>query len=93
VVRVRASAEEGPAWYRCKVWTHAPVDAETGCKDVLMLEAKVRSCAKPSEDTAMEVGGWCLHVPSDTPPAAEGIVLRVRIDKLEVRAPVFLAAD
>jgi hypothetical protein len=93
VVRVRASAEEGPPWYRCKVWTHAPVDAETGCKDVLMLEAKVRSCAKPSEDAAMKVGGRCLHVPSDTPPAAEGIVLRVRIDKLEVRAPILLAAD
>ena len=58
-----------------------------------MLEAKVRSCAKPSEEAVMEVGGWCLHGPSDTPPAAEGIVLLVRIDKLEVRAPVLLAAD
>ena len=88
VVRVTASAEEGPSWYRCKVWTHAPVDPETGCKDVLMLEAKVRSCAKPCEEAAMELGGRCLHVPSDTPPAAAGVVLRVRIDKLEVRAPV-----
>ncbi|CAM0955498.1 unnamed protein product [Alopecurus aequalis] len=94
VVRIKASAEEGPSWYRCKVWTHAPVDAETGCKDVLMLEAKVRSCAKPSEEAAMELGGRCLHVPSDTPPAAGGIVLRIRIDKLEVRAsPVHAAVD
>jgi E3 ubiquitin-protein ligase SIAH1 len=91
VVRIRASAEEGTSWYRCKVWTHAPVDAETGCRDVLMLEAKVRSCGKPCEEAAMEVGGRCLHVPSDTPPEAGGILLRVRIDKLEVQAPVSMA--
>ncbi|XP_037417340.1 uncharacterized protein LOC119280652 [Triticum dicoccoides] len=89
VVRVSAAAEEeGPAasWYRCKVWVHAPVDTDTGHMDVVMLDAKVGSCAVPSEEAAMGAGGRCLPVPSVVPaPEGGGIVLRLRIDK-EVKA-------
>ena len=89
VVRVSAAAdEEGPAasWYRCKVWVHASVDTDTGHMDVLMLDAKVGSCAVPSVEAAMGAGGRCLPVPSDVPaPEGGGIVIRLRIDK-EVKA-------
>ncbi|XP_048566686.1 E3 ubiquitin-protein ligase SINA-like 5 [Triticum urartu] len=88
VVRVTAAAEEdGPAasWYRCKVWVHAPVDMDTGHMDVLMLDAKVESCAVPSEEAAMGAGGRYLPVPSDMqPPEGGEVVVRLRIDK-EVR--------
>ncbi|XP_037408864.1 E3 ubiquitin-protein ligase siah-1-like [Triticum dicoccoides] len=85
VVRVSAAVDEdGPSasWYRCKVWVHAPVDTDTGHMDVLMLDAKVESCAVPSEEAAMSAGGRYLPVPSDVPaPDGGGIVLRLRIDK------------
>ncbi|XP_048567387.1 E3 ubiquitin-protein ligase SINA-like 5 [Triticum urartu] len=85
VVRVSAAVDEdGPSasWYRCKVWVHAPVDTDTGHMDVLMLDAKVESCAVPSEEAAMGAGGRYLPVPSDVPaPEGGGIVIRLRIDK------------
>ncbi|KAF7034263.1 hypothetical protein CFC21_045300 [Triticum aestivum] len=87
VVRVAAPAEE-EGWYRCKVWVHAPVDTDTGHMDVQMLDGKVESCAVPSVEAAMGVGGRYLPVPSDVPaPEGGGIVIRLRIDKeVKVRA-------
>ncbi|EMS46149.1 hypothetical protein TRIUR3_28092 [Triticum urartu] len=53
--------------------------------DVLMLDAKVESCAVPSEEAAMGAGGRYLPVPSDMqPPEGGEVVVRLRIDK-EVR--------
>ncbi|KAF7020440.1 hypothetical protein CFC21_033538 [Triticum aestivum] len=79
VVRVTVAADEdGPSasWYRCKVWVHAPVDTDTGHMDVLMLDAKVESCAVPSEEAAFGAGGRYLPVPPDMPSD-----IRLRIDK------------
>ena len=49
------------------------VDVETGCKDVLMLEAKVRAAPSSARRRPWSwVAGACMG--SDTPPAAVGTV-------------------
>ncbi|KAM0895130.1 hypothetical protein ACQ4PT_024029 [Festuca glaucescens] len=98
--------DAGPSGYWCKVWTNAPMDPGNGDrKPVLMLEDRARSCAVPSEEAAMEVGGRYLSVQLLDMHPRGGFALRVRITsnenhiatqpqtKLLDRQAVFVLAD
>ncbi|XP_047045042.1 uncharacterized protein LOC124649456 [Lolium rigidum] len=93
LVRV-CGKDAGPSGYWCKVWTHAPMDPGNGYrKPVLMLEDRARSCAVPSEEAAMEVGGRYLSVQLLDMHPRGGFALRLRITRLLLDSVNALVAD
>jgi hypothetical protein len=54
-------------------------------KPILMLEDRVRSCAVPSEEAAMEVGSRYLSVQLPDMHPRGGFALRVRITRYQLQ--------
>lgn len=85
LVRV-CGKDAGPWGYWYKVWTNAPMDPWYGDKKpILMLEDRVRSCAVPSEEAAMEVGSRYLSVQLPDMHPRGGFALRVRITRYQLQ--------